>query len=405
MTMRSIHVRCLFSIAALTVVAGCSSASNWREDASRTPAPPGGERNSAVADEPRRVPDVISRPRPFRLADAAAQQVAAEQPRPEALPAVGQASAATAPRRFAGAQPAATRKADQHPAAHDIRAMMRDYLRAFNRHDAAALAAHWSPAGENHDLDSGVVTAAGREAVRDVFSALFHDDDEAVIDIELTSVRPLKDDVALVEGISTISFAEGPPAGSRFSAVVVKHDGRWLLEHVRESARRVPEGETARRHLDDLAWLVGSWEDEGAGVTASTRCDWAGNRSYLVRTHVVSLDRQGETPRSEAGPGIPGLLPAGSQKPREVMEVIGWDPDSRALRSWYFAGDGRFAEGTWSRNGAGWTVNVTGRGRDEGCTAMLTIEPHDGDGLAVRGDPGRLTNLLPPACSFGRTAR
>jgi hypothetical protein len=48
---------------------------------------------------------------------------------------------------------------------------------------------------------------------------------------------------------------------------------------------------------------------------------------------------------------------------------------------------------------------VTGRGRDEGCTAMLTIEPHDGDGLAVRGDPGRLTNLLPPACSFGRTAR
>jgi hypothetical protein len=40
--------------------------------------------------------------------------------------------------------------------------------------DPAALAAHWTDAGESVDLVSGEVTA-GRDAVRDVFAALFAD--------------------------------------------------------------------------------------------------------------------------------------------------------------------------------------------------------------------------------------
>lgn len=395
-------IRCTFIIAtAAGLLAGCSSATGRREEASRGTPAAGPEQALARAGDSRRPPDVTRRPQPFRLADATVGQPAS----------VATPSAAPAPARQPLPAPrpigAVVTQAAQHPSAGEIRGMMRDYLRAFNRHDAAALAAHWSPTGENHDLDAGVVTASGRESVRQVFAALFQSDDEALIDLEVTAIRPVTDDVAVIDGATTISFAEGPPAGSTFSAVVVKRDGRWLLEHVREAARKVPaEADTARRHLDDLAWLVGSWEDAGEGVTASTRCDWAGNGSYLVRTHTVAVDRAPEHRPAGGDERIPGLLPAGPQKPREVMEVIGWDPDSRAVRSWFFAADGRFAEGTWTRSGDGWEIHVVGRGRDEGCTADLVVEPDaDREGLTIRCTPGRLTNLLPPGCPFGRTSR
>jgi uncharacterized protein (TIGR02246 family) len=391
MTMHTFRAPCLV-VTMIAVVAGCSSATSRREDASRGVPAAGGERSATLARESRRAPDVIGRPRPFRLAEAAAVA------RPEAPG--GAAALPDGPFK-----PAAPAQTAQHPSAGEIRGMMRDYLRAFNRHDAAALAAHWSPTAENHDIDAGFVTASGRDSVRELFSSLFHRDDEASIDLELTAIRPVTDDVAMVDGITRIEFSEGPPAGSRFSALVVKRDGRWLLEQVRESARPVAEGKPLRP-LDDLAWLVGSWEDEGEGVTASTRCTWAGDNTYLVRTHVVTIDRAPEQRPADGDQRIPGLLPAGPQKPREVMEVIGWDPDSRALRSWFFAGDGRFAEGTWHRNGDGWAIHIVGRGRDEGCAGDLTLESHDGhDGLTIGGAPGRLTNLLPPAVRFGRTSR
>lgn len=394
----------LFVAGSFLILAGCSSATGRRNDASRGPAGQTGDRPTAFTGDQRRIPVVIRSPRPFRVADLAG----VDRPTTAApAPATGRTRRpAVGPVQLTGGRPAVPPPALQHPAAGEIRGMMRDYLRAFNRHDAVALASHWSSTAENHDLDAGAVTASGRAEVQQVFSTLFDQDDEAVIDIELTAVRPVKDDVAVVDGITTIAFAAGPPAGSQFSAVVVKQDGRWLLEHVRESGRHVPPARVTHRPLDELAWLVGLWEDDGAGVTASTRCDWAGNHSYLVRTHLVSLDRGPEQRPADGDQRIPGLLPAGPQKPREVVEVIGWDPDSRAFRSWFFASDGRFAEGTWSRQGDGWAIHVSGRGRDEGCTANLVLASHDeGEGFSLDGDPGRLTNLLPPTCSFGRTSR
>jgi hypothetical protein len=110
-------------------------------------------------------------------------------------------------------------------------------------------------------------------------------------------------------------------------------------------------------------------------------------------------------PRPPAGDtGIPALLPTSDSEPRELTEVIGWDPDQNAIRSWIFAGDGRFAEGTWQRDGDTWNVRIEGRGRDEGAVASCTLEPA-GDGLAIRCDAERLAPLLPPACRFTRTAR
>ena len=353
----------------------------------RGPAAHAGQRPS------RPIPEVIAKPKAFRLSTlqggpAGAEPVAHLEPVPVAEP-------HASPRRRAAA-------AEHDPNVAEVRAMLRSYLRAFNRHDAAALAAHWSETGENLDLDSGVVTAAGRREVRDVFASLFAVDAEATIDIDIHTIRPIRDDVAVVDGVSLISFADGTPASSRFSAVVVRQNGQWVLENVREAAAPAPSA-GPRRPLEELDWLVGSWEDDGAGVTASTRCAWSPGRGFLVRSHVITPDAAAAAPDSSSD-RIPALLPTADTKAREITEIIGWDPDRDAIRSWIFAADGRFAEGTWERSGAGWTVRVEGRGRDEGAVASCTIAPA-GEGLTIRSDADRLAPLLPPACGFTRTAR
>jgi uncharacterized protein (TIGR02246 family) len=379
----------------LVVAVGCSSGQvaprpigvRGPHASDRSQAAHGGQRPV------RPIPDVITKPKAFRLSApqggaAAATPVAHVEPAPVAEP-------HTSARRLAAA-------AENNPTVAEVRAMLRSYLRAFNRHDAAALAAHWSETGENLDLDSGEVTAAGRQAVRDVFASLFAADDDATIDIDVHSIRPIRDDVAVVDGVSLISFADGTPASSRFSAVVVRQDGHWVLENVREAAAPTPPAGPSRP-LEQLDWLVGSWEDDGAGVTASTRCAWSPGRGFLVRSHVITPDAA--APRPESGDDrIPALLPTADTKPRELTEIIGWDPDQDAIRSWIFAADGRFAAGVWERAGDRWTVRVEGRGRDEGAAATCTIEPA-GDGLAIRCEADRLAPLLPPACSFTRTAR
>ncbi len=353
----------------------------------------------------RPIPDVISRPKPFRVPDTLGGRPASVFPESVAK------SAAAAPRPAADREPARHLGDDVAasdpprpipPAVGEIRGMLRDYLRAFNRHDTAALAAHWSATAENVDLDSGVVTN-GREAVREVFSSLFEDDATAAIDIDVTSIRPLRDDVAVVDGVSLLSFADDPQAASRFTAVVVKHEGRWLLESVRESAQPVPQA-PAGRPLDELAWLVGSWEDVGAGVTASSQCSWGPGRGFLVRNHAIAPDAAPPAPPAAGDDRVPGLLPPGPAAARQVTEIIGWDPDRKAIRSWLFSSEGRFAECTWSRTPDGWSIHVEGRGRDEGCDCVCQLLRKGADGLTLRCDADVLAAVLPPACEFERTA-
>ena len=436
----------------VSLVAGCSAPPPrvWEGQTSRPSVPvtspagrsaggltrPAGGLTRATADAGRAsatlVPDITTPPQPFRFTPATVAAIDAAQgasasasaASSAAMPVVGQfapssaswnaAASAPVPQDFAPADVMsplrAAPPAPQPPEVAEIRGMLRDYLRAFNRHDPTALAAHWTGGGESIDLASGDTTA-GREAVRSVFAALFQQDDSATIDIDVLQVRPIRDDVAVVDGLTRIAFSDATPAASRFTAVVVKEQGRWLLESVRETTLPADAAEAPGRPLDALGWLVGAWENVGAGVIASADCTWSAGRGFLVRSHAM----RGETPAgSDAGDtSIPHLLPPGDPRPRETTEIIGWDPDRRVVRSWVFTSTGRFAEGAWVRDGEAWTVHYEGRGRDEGLACVCRMAPAaagspDGgapDGMVIVCDGDALADLLPPACEFLRTAR
>ena len=282
----------------------------------------------------------------------------------------------------------------------EIRDMLAGYLRAFNRHDAVALAAHWTAEGENVDLDSGEVTS-GREELAAVFTGLFTEDSTAAMQLDVSGIRRVRADVAIVDGSTRIDFEDGDAAASRFSAVVVRQDGHWLLDSVRETAQ--PATEARRRPLDELEWLVGSWEDVGQGLTASSRCFWSAGRAFLIRTHAISPDVAPEPP---ADSRAPGLLPSEAETDRELTEIIGWDPERGVIRSWMFTSAGRFAEATWHRDGDAWRVHVEGRGADGDRDCECTLVRLSPDELSFRtAGLGDLAGAVPPACDFVRTAR
>lgn len=334
------------------------------------------------------VPVVVASPRPWSAGRLSAR-----------------AGRSVEPRRLLPASAARTADADVSPAGGDIAAirdMLGGYLQAFNRHDPAALVAHWSADGASVDLDSGDVTA-GRESVREVFATLFSAEPASTIDIDVQAIRPVSADVALVDGTSRITFGDGGRAGSRFSAVVVRQDGRWLLDSVREAA--LAEAAEPTKPLEELAWLVGSWEDDAPGMSATTRCFWSAGKSFLIRTHAVSADAVDAFPPSPGDTHIPALLPAGDVAGREVTEIIGWDPERQAIRSWVFTSAGRFAEGAWTRQGEAWTVRFTGGGADAGRSCECTLVRQGDDGLSARGAGEGLAAALAPVCDFVRTAR
>jgi uncharacterized protein (TIGR02246 family) len=369
------HAIAIGLLATVTVV-GCSSGQHERTIGAARVEPELASQSSRRAAGP--VPVVIAPARPFHTAVGGVHPAA----EPRRVPAV------------AGDATTATRL--------EVEAAIAGYLRAFNRHDTAAVVAHWSERGENVDLDSGETTV-GREAVHDVFAALFARDDAAAIDIDVHAIRPVRRDVAVVDGTSTVRFGDGARAGSRFSAVMVRHDGRWLLEQVRESACPVPAAHQGRP-LDQLAWLVGSWEDAVPGTVASTRCFWSAGRAFLIRNHAVTTgvaDRGPVAGRDD----IPGLLATADPVEREVTEIIGWDPESQAIRSWVFTSAGTFAEGIWTREADGWKVRIEGRGSDAGQTTECLITRRGDDEFAVRGNRAGFAAHLMPVSDFIRTDR
>lgn len=266
--------------------------------------------------------------------------------------------------------------------AAEVRGMLLEYLRAFRSRDAAAVAACWSESADNRSLDSGEETH-GREQVEQVFQTLFEEDSSAEIDLDIQEIRPLGGSVAVVDGISQLSFSTGDATASRFSAIVMKKDGRWMLESVREAATELPE--TSRGYaIRRVGEFAGRWESVTGRQDVSTHAFWTAGGGFLVRSHTM-----------QAATGD-----------REITEIIGWDPVRQGIRSWSFTSDGGFAEGSWTLDDDHFDVMLDGTTAEgEIVTGRLTITRLGPDDLVTEMEGTAIAELLPPTGEMVRTAR
>ena len=87
--------------------------------------------------------------------------------------------------------------------------------------------------------------------------------------------------------------------------------------------------------------MIGSWvdKDDEDGATIQTDCNWTKNKNFMTRAFAVivrdKVDMSG-------------------------MQIIGWDPAAKQIRSWVFDSDGGFYEGKWRRKDNRWIIQQTG---------------------------------------------
>lgn len=217
-----------------------------------------------------------------------------------------------------------------------VRNAVRAYVAAFNRGDAKALAAMWSSEAAYTNPLSGE-QVVGRKAIEEQFAGIFENAKGIKLEAKTNSVGFVSPNVAVERGNAKVIRAGQKAEESEYTAVYVKRDGKWLLDRVTEED--VPTVLSNYAQLKELEWMIGSWVDRDERSRIDTTCQWTKNRNFITRMFALTVQDRIE---------ISG------------MQIIGWDPAAKAIRSWVFDSDGGFGSGVWSKKGKSWYVQLTG---------------------------------------------
>lgn len=241
----------------------------------------------------------------------------------------------------------------EQPAANDrpadraaIRSASQAFGQAFEKGDAAALAAQFTEDGEYHD-DETVVR--GRAALSKAYAGFFAKRPSLKAESKTDSIRFLGHDTAVEEGTFTVRVKDQPAKSSRFSALWVRQDGKWLMAMLKEWG----DESTGRASLSDLAWLIGIWENSGGDRTVRVTYEWTPSKAFINVRYTIT--------------------PKGADKSMVGTQMIGVDPATGAIRSWTFDADGGIGEANWSWDQGRWAIDSTGTLADGSPTTALNF--------------------------------
>jgi len=222
--------------------------------------------------------------------------------------------------------------ADQADDEAAIRKCVESYTAAFNKRDARAIAAHWLPEAVYIDPVTGK-NVVGRAAIEKHFAEIFKEIKNVQLTVAVESIRFISPHVAVEQGLATTVGLDKEPTRSKYTAIHLKREGHWLLDRVSED--EVPTIVSHYEKLKDLGWMIGTWVDGDEQATIETTCKWAKNQNFLVRTFSISVRELINT---------------------SGVQIIGWDPSAKQIRSWVFDSNGGFGEGVWTKKGKAWHI-------------------------------------------------
>jgi uncharacterized protein (TIGR02246 family) len=227
--------------------------------------------------------------------------------------------------------------ADQAADEAAIRENVEKYVEAYNRRDSKTMASMWSPEAVYMDPTTGE-GVVGREEIAKQFDDTFAGSEDAKLTVTVDSIEFVSPNVAVEKGTAEVTYSEFDPEITQYTAVYVKRDGQWLLDRVSEEEVQPPPPSNYE-HLKELEWMVGSWLDEDETATIQTNCAWTKNRNFLTRSFAVV---------------------AGDDVAMSGMQIVGWDPEAKQIRSWVFDSDGTFGEGKWTQKDNRWLIQQVG---------------------------------------------
>jgi uncharacterized protein (TIGR02246 family) len=226
--------------------------------------------------------------------------------------------------------------ADQAEDEAAIRKAVESYVAAYNQQDAKALAAMWSPEAVYTNPISGE-QVVGREAIEQQFAGIFVDAAGAKLEATTDSVQFISPGVAVEHGTAKVILPNETPEESEYTAVYVKRDGQWLLDRVTEED--VLAAPSQYENLKELEWLIGTWIDQDEVNRIETTYSWTKNQNFITCFFTVTVQDRVDM----AG-----------------LQVIGWDPVAKQIRSWIFDSGGGFGEGLWTKMDNRWSIQATG---------------------------------------------
>ncbi len=235
------------------------------------------------------------------------------------------------------------------PRIAEVQQTIDSYSAAYQGRDAGKLASHWSPEGIYLNGATGD-EVVGREAIAAEFKTLFAGDDVPRVVLETESIDLVSPNVALERGMSIVTSGDNEPVRSNYRVIYVKRDGKWLIDRVTEDGADATESHEA--HLEGLAWIIGSWSDDGDDFTIESNCNWTRNRNFISRTYKVET--------------ADGVESAG-------LQIIGWDAADEQIRSWLFDSNGGVITGVWSDNDGQWTVQSVAKLADGGKGSFTSV--------------------------------
>jgi uncharacterized protein (TIGR02246 family) len=237
--------------------------------------------------------------------------------------------------------------AENSNAEEAIRRTADSFTEAYNQGNAKALAALWTEDGE---YAIGPTKVKGRDAIAKLYAEFFRGHPGSKMKVKIDSIRLLAPTVAIEQGTASVTGSQnGPPSESTYTAIHIKQDDKWLMVGVRDS-----EAPTIKidRDLKELDWLVGEWAAVKDGARIALKCGWMSDKHFL-RAEITAHGGKGD-------------LPGGTQ-------IIGRNPQTGEILSWFFSADGGYGTGIWQKDNTRWFVHTEGMAADGTPTAALNI--------------------------------
>jgi uncharacterized protein (TIGR02246 family) len=225
------------------------------------------------------------------------------------------------------------------------------HLEALNKGDLEGVMAYWAPDADF--IDEAGKKTSGHDALTAVFKTMLADLKGYKIGGKIYSVKFLRPDVALVDGLLETTSSDGTRDSNRYAIVWAKSGDKWLISSARDLPVEVDEAPSlSYPQLKSLEWLIGDWTDDSGKGLVQIKCKWAPNKSFLLMEYEVKNE------------GV---------DTQQVTQRIGWDPVNNIVRSWVFDSTGGFGEGYWQRDGNKWVVGASGILADNGTGGSTNI--------------------------------
>ena len=231
-----------------------------------------------------------------------------------------------------------------------------DFVAAYNKKDAAAVAQLFTENAELTDLRAEDITS-GRAEIKARYEAIFAAPDAPQVAVEVASVRLVGAGLAIEDG--TVHYTppgdDPAPRSINYTAVLQKNAaGTWQIASTRD--------------LGDATDAAGQL----AGLAAQLKGDWTCTRDGLRLDIAFGWDDSGKFVSGEM------LATTADAEPLSTTIRIGWDAAKKTITWWTFDDGGGFSKGEWTPTDDGWLIRTEGTTADGEVTSANQTLTFDG---------------------------